>query len=488
MSIGHVGWAAATSLALAAGLHAEAAVNHASLGWSHAALFAGAALTQAAGAVLVLAGSPRRILLFLGVANLVFVGAWALSRTVGLPVLAPTAEPVAARDALAAIFASIALAGLLVLAVSERPRGFVARRATAGAIVVLAMLTLTTSVAGAVDGAGHGAHAAHGESPITAAITHRVQGVHVHGLGGPDLDPGPRDSARADARTIRTGGLPVAIVATEDAIWVANRSDGTLSKLNPSALHVDTVHAGGAPAALAFGFGSLWVADFARDVVLRVDATTGAVIGEPVAVEPGPAALAVAPSGIWVTGVQEGTVQRIDPQTMIASTPIPVGYGPVALAATQEAVWVLNALDRAMVRIEQATGKVSEPVPVPAGAADLVVAFGRLWVAAASSGTVTPHDPETGRRAGPALVVDERTDAGMGPTGVAPGDGRLWVANNHDKTIRGIDPSSLALAPPQTFSDRLGSGPIAVRTTFAFGALWVTDFDAGSVARIEAMP
>lgn len=480
--------AVAAWLALAAGLHVAAAADHASLGWVHATAFAAAALAQGAGAVLVAAGSGRPTLVGLAAGNAIVVGAWALSRTVGLPVIAPAPEPVGLVDGAAATAGLIASIGLLVLAAAERPRRLVAGRAATAGIGVVSLMALTTGLAGAVGSAhtAHRPHTAHGDGPIAIAIAEKLgDAAHVHGLGGPDLDRGPSDATQARRRMVATGALPTALVAAGDGIWVANRGDGSLSRIDPVSLWVRRVEVGGAPAALAHGFGSLWVADFRRDVVLRIDPQTGAARSEPIAVGPGPAALAVGREGVWVASVQEGTVQRIDPATSSVSGPIPVGYGPVALAATDDAVWVLNALDRAMVRIDQDTGRRSEPMPVPAGAADLLVAFDRLWVASASSGVVSGYHPASGRRMGPHVVVDDTTDAGLGPTGLAAAADHVWVANNHDKTVRRMDPRSFELTVPSTYSERVGSGPIAVRATYAFAALWVTDFDAGGVARVE---
>ena len=483
--------AVAVALAVAAGLHVVAANTHAPAGWLHAGVFGTVSLLQGLAAVVIWTGGGRRELIAIAAGIAAVLGAWALSRTVGLPVIASTPAPVGLLDAAAAAAGMIALTGLLVLAAAEPPRRHVAGRAATAGIGVLAMMTFTTGVAGAFDPthAAHRAHSVHGGGPIATAIAEKLgDAAHVHGLGGPDLDRGPSDATPARRRNVATGALPSAVLAAGDGIWVANRGDGTLSRVDPVALSVRTVEVGGTPAALAHGFGSLWVADFRRDVVLRVDPQTGASRGAPIAVGPGPAALAVGWDGMWVASVQEGTVQRIDPRTSQPGEPIPVGYGPVALAATDDVVWVLNALDRAMVRVDQDTGRVGEPIPVPAGAADLLVAFDRLWVASASSGSVSGYHPVTGRRMGPHLVVDDTTDAGLGPTGLAASADLLWVVNNHDKTVRQIDPGSLDLTAPRTFSGRLGTGPIAVRATFAFDALWVTDFDTGGVARIEVLP
>ena len=44
------------------------------------------------------------------------------------------------------------------------------------------------------------------------------------------------------------------------AVWVANSSSGTISKIDPAkAAVVDTIHLGRSPVGLAIGGGKLWV-------------------------------------------------------------------------------------------------------------------------------------------------------------------------------------------------------------------------------------
>ena len=56
------------------------------------------------------------------------------------------------------------------------------------------------------------------------------------------------------------GQGPTAVAVGEDAVWVANTGDGTLSRIDPETNEVErTVEVGNAPSGLALADGLLWV-------------------------------------------------------------------------------------------------------------------------------------------------------------------------------------------------------------------------------------
>ncbi len=71
---------------------------------------------------------------------------------------------------------------------------------------------------------------------------------------------------------VRVGREPVALTHGAGAIWVANRGDGTVTRIDATTGRIvgGPVTTGGRPAAVAFGAGALWVADPAAGTVTRV--------------------------------------------------------------------------------------------------------------------------------------------------------------------------------------------------------------------------
>jgi YVTN family beta-propeller protein len=59
---------------------------------------------------------------------------------------------------------------------------------------------------------------------------------------------------------IEVGDAPTAIAVGADAVWVANRADGTLSRIDPRRNAVDkTIQVGAEPLDLVAGVGAVWV-------------------------------------------------------------------------------------------------------------------------------------------------------------------------------------------------------------------------------------
>lgn len=102
----------------------------------------------------------------------------------------------------------------------------------------------------------------------------------------------------------------------------------TVAPSEPSAGRVrGTIDVGENPTFLAATAGSVWVANQTDGTVTRIDAETGKTLGEPIRVAPKPpsgnsdeagggaAAYSLAATGdsLWVTSLTQRTVSRIDP-------------------------------------------------------------------------------------------------------------------------------------------------------------------------------
>ena len=96
------------------------------------------------------------------------------------------------------------------------------------------------------------------------------------------LEPGSRPVVPALPRhvlaRIQVGGVPEAVAATDEAVWVASRRSGTVSRLDPATNQV-VATIGGLPTAnaLVVGEGMVWVAGDAT--IWRIDPLTGRLGG-----------------------------------------------------------------------------------------------------------------------------------------------------------------------------------------------------------------
>jgi virginiamycin B lyase len=60
--------------------------------------------------------------------------------------------------------------------------------------------------------------------------------------------------------SIPVGRKPTAVAVAEGAVWVVNRGNGTVSKIDPGTEKVErTIEIGNAPSGIAFAGGFLWV-------------------------------------------------------------------------------------------------------------------------------------------------------------------------------------------------------------------------------------
>jgi len=197
----------------------------------------------------------------------------------------------------------------------------------------------------------------------------------------PDADPTARISVRAS---------PTAVVAAQDAVWVAGRTQSggglvvridaganrvgeTIPLRHPPtglaitpdgrrvwvataadrAVHQIDTAAGGvvkqidlpeAPNQAAYGDGVVWVTSTKGDAVMRIDADTSEVKTPPIRVGNGPSGIDFGADRVWVANSEDGTVSTIDPQTNEVGTRR-LGFRPAAVAVVAErrAVWVALA-------------------------------------------------------------------------------------------------------------------------------------------------
>ena len=191
------------------------------------------------------------------------------------------------------------------------------------------------------------------------------------------------------------------------SLWVVD-PDGDVSRLDPGSGRVTgSVGVGNDPAAIAAGAGSVWVANSSDGTVTRIDPTTLETTTIPVG--HGPAAVSVDAAGAWVANAGDDTVVRVDTGTNAVSSTTPVGVGPAALFATPTANWVANAGDGTVMRLDPRTGERRTTTHVGGTPDALALAAGRVWV------TVAPALPRPPARGGIARLATQFDFASLDP-------------------------------------------------------------------------
>ena len=248
------------------------------------------------------------------------------------------------------------------------------------------------------------------------------------------------------------------VVATNDAIWVADRS-GSLAELDPtSGAVLRTVTLPRAASKLLLTADSVWVASASGDLV-RVDRASLAITAIPGAVG---IALASSPDAVWLGAATE--VIRVDPTTnsVTLRAPVPNRSADLGIAIVGDAVWVatraeiirLNATDGTvtariggdasrlavgagflwalrgteLLRIDPATTEIQAFIPGMPVPAELVATNDRIWVAG----------PAAGGPVGTVVGVSVATDVvelvadTVSVRGLAVGAGTIWLVSDAD--------------------------------------------------------
>src|SRR5207237_1018143 len=102
---------------------------------------------------------------------------------------------------------------------------------------------------------------------------------------------------------------------------------------------------------------------------------------------PRPAYVTATSSAVWVSNVEGGSVSRIDPKTLKATT-THVGTSPVNLDQDGGYVWVPDDVADAVYRLGL-DGTVAQTYPAPGGGPAVVAPVGnQMWVTMFGSGEV----------------------------------------------------------------------------------------------------
>jgi YVTN family beta-propeller protein len=135
------------------------------------------------------------------------------------------------------------------------------------------------------------------------------------------------------------GSGPSAVTVGAGAVWVANKGENAVVRINPRTLSVvRTVSVGRSPRGIAFADGAVWVANEGDDVVTRIDTASSSTTTIPVG--DAPIAVAVGAGSVWVVNSDDASVSRIDPESNEVVATIALAHRPAGIAVSGETVWV----------------------------------------------------------------------------------------------------------------------------------------------------
>lgn len=229
---------------------------------------------------------------------------------------------------------------------------------------------------------------------------------------------------------------------------------------------------GGIPHAIAATPDAVWVTDIERRLVMKVDPETGRIEArEELAFIPGE--LVVTDDSVWVGAIEDRSIARLDVVTAELVETIEIGLTPQSLTSGDERVWVA-AFDEGVVQsLDASSGRlVGKPIrDKEAFFADLTWGFDRLWVADVVDDSVLS--------VGESGTLTE-IHVGDSPTGIVAGEGSVWTSNFNASTVTRIDPETLRPGRPIL----IGGKPGGIAT--GAGYVWITRPEDDALVRIDA--
>jgi YVTN family beta-propeller protein len=239
--------------------------------------------------------------------------------------------------------------------------------------------------------------------------------------------------------TVDVDASPCEMTFAEGSIWVVTQS-GTLDRVDPkTAKVVARIPVGATSYEAVSAFGSIWVTNRSDRTVTQVDPATNKVTKTLVVPEVQPGGIVAVGSQLWVGNDSSGEthVIRLDPVSGEAVRVEAGGGRPAFVTATEDSVWTANQNDGSVSRIDVASAKVTSTVKTGISPVNLDVlpAAHEVWVPDDRKDTVTRIDGTSGK-------IVETIPVGSGPAVVTAVDGDIWVTNFGDGTVWRIHPSS----------------------------------------------
>ena len=267
------------------------------------------------------------------------------------------------------------------------------------------------------------------------------------------------------------------VLTTDDAIWVGSTAPYAVNRIDPRSNRVvASVALPGEPCAgLAVLSGSLWVPLCGKpNSLARIDMTTNRLdavfqIG-PAAAEGG---IAADGESLWMVTDAKGVLSRIDPRTGKVRQTVAVPAGSYNPLYSEGVVWVTGHDTGEVTAVEAASGKILALLPVGEGPRFLTAGAGSIWILLQGTGDIVRVDART-------RTVTARIAAGLAGKGgdITFGGGSVWP------TLSGVPLTKIDAVTHQI--QQQWTGPGGDSLAWGFGAIWLTDYKAGTVARYPA--
>jgi virginiamycin B lyase len=275
--------------------------------------------------------------------------------------------------------------------------------------------------------------------------------------------------------TVKIGKTADWVAVTPDAVWVGSTGPNAVHHIDPRTnTEAATVVLPGEPCAgLAPGFGSLWVPLCAAQPTLaRVDLASNrlqAVFNVGTAAECG---ITVSDDSLWLVTDAAGSLARIDPATGAIRQRIRLPPGSCNPHFSAGVVWVTNAKGAELTAVAADTGTILSTVRTGPNPRFLTDGAHSIWTLNQGDGSLTRVD-----------ISARRVIASI-PLGTPGHGGDIGFGANVVWTTMADIPLTATAAQTNTVL-RQWRGPGGDSLAVGHGAIWLTNYHAGTITRLR---
>ena len=276
--------------------------------------------------------------------------------------------------------------------------------------------------------------------------------------------------------TVRLGKTADWVAVAPDAVWVGTTGPFAVSRIDPATnKRVARVSLPGEPCAgLAIGFGSLWVPLCGRPSSLaRIDLKSNALI-RILNIGPGAAegGITTSADSVWLVVDNSGSLARIDPDTALVRQIVRLPPGSYNPLFSDGRIWVTHAAGSQVTSVDAVTGKVLLTMQTGPGPRFLTAGAGAVWTLNQGDGSLTRIHPDQ-RHASETIALGSPGHGGD----IGYGSGMIWT------TVSKVPLSIIEAASMRLLCQWTGPGGDSLG--IGHGAVWLTNYHAGTVSRIE---
>jgi YVTN family beta-propeller protein len=304
--------------------------------------------------------------------------------------------------------------------------------------------------------------------------------------------PQPPRAARRRALGVVVAGLAIALAAAALFDWaipdrtqVYHATANSVVRIDQGSAHVSTATVvGRLPGAVALGAGSVWIANRGDDTISRLDRSGR--VSAVVPLDAQPTALAYAGGALWATTGTAGELLEIDPAYNHVSKTLKLAAEPQhpyggtdtrvgAIAVGAGGIWV------GAFRLQKFAGGrrlLTRPIGNISG---LAAARGFVWAADTFSGLLTQVDPAAHIIRQISVGADSANgrEQVYGITGIAACRNSLWLTDPGGNRVWNVDPASTRIADAVAVPGR----PTGIACDGR--DIWVTSIGNDTVSEID---